>query len=289
MRKVRIIAAGLALGLASATALTSPALAADYPVLRGSQYEPQPTPMGTTTSSNGIDWSGFTILGHAGLSRSYFDFDTSLQTLAAQPLRQSILLTEYNPPSWIRTRSGEDRGITFGAAVGYNYMIDDILLGFEADYTRIGQSHTSADQIGRRVTTSNGDVNDVILTSQQTVRIHDYVTARIRLGAAYGRFLPYVTFGGAVGRFDVDKSVNIDWRFQRAAVGPFVTALGFPTTVTDNRRNQYGYGFSGGLGLDVALTDFAFVRGEYLFTRFGDVRGSTIDVNTIRGAAGVKF
>ncbi len=117
------------------------------------------------------------------------------------------------------------------------------------------------------------------------MRIHDYVTARIRLGAAYGRFLPYVTFGGAVGRFDVDKSVNIDWRFQRAAVGPFVTALGFPTTVTDNRRNQYGYGFSGGLGLDVALTDFAFVRGEYLFTRFGDVRGSTIDVNTIRGAA----
>ncbi len=93
MRKVRIIAAGLALGLASATALTSPALAADYPVLRGSQYEPQPTPMGTTTSSNGIDWSGFTILGHAGLSRSYFDFDTSLQTLAAQPLRQSHLLT----------------------------------------------------------------------------------------------------------------------------------------------------------------------------------------------------
>jgi opacity protein-like surface antigen len=244
--------------------------------------------MSTTTTSGGIDWNGFTIGAHAGLSRTYFDFDNSLQTLAATPLRQTSLLTETNPPSWIRTRSGEDRGATFGFAVGYNLMIDDILLGFEGDYTRVGQSHRSTDLIGRRVGTSNGDTNDVILSSTQAMRLQDYATARVRLGVAYGRFLPFISFGGAVGRFDIEKSVNIDWRFQRGAA-PMTNAFGFPTTVTENRRDQYGYGLTGGLGMDVALTDFAFVRGEYLFTRFADVKGATVDVNTIRAVGGVKF
>jgi opacity protein-like surface antigen len=245
--------------------------------------------MGTTTTSNGIDWNGFTIGAHAGLSRTYFDFDTSLQTLAANPLRQTVLLTEYNPPSWIRTRSGEDRGATFGVTAGYNYMIDEILLGFEADYTRVGQSHTSADTIGRRVVTSNGDVNDVTLISSQSMRLQDYATARVRIGVAYGRFLPFITFGGAVGRFDIEKAVNVDWRFQRGGTGAFNNAFGFPTTVTENRRDQYGYGLTAGLGMDVALTDFAFLRGEYQFTRFADVKGATVDVNTIRAVGGLKF
>jgi opacity protein-like surface antigen len=287
MRKLRFVGAGCALGLMAA-GLSPSALAADYPLLRGSQYEPTPTQMGTSTTSNGIDWNGFTIGAHAGLSRTYFDFDTSLQTLAATPLRQTSLLTEANPPSWIRTRSGEDRGASYGFTIGYNYMIDDILLGFEGDYTRAGQSHRSTDVIGRRVGTSNGDVNDVVLTSTQSMRLQDYATARVRIGVAYGRFMPFISFGGAVGRFDIEKSVNIDWRFQRGAA-PMTNAFGFPTTVTENRRDQYGYGLTAGLGMDVALTDFAFVRGEYLFTRFADVKGATVDVNTIRAVGGVKF
>jgi opacity protein-like surface antigen len=267
----------------------APALAADFPMLRGSQYEPAPMHMGTSTTSNGIDWNGFTIGVHAGLSRTYFDFDNSLQTLAANPMRQSTLLSEHNPPSWIRTRSGEDRGATYGFALGYNYMIDDILLGFEGDYTRVGQSHRSSDSIARRVGTSGGDVNDVTLNSTQSLRLEDFATARVRLGVAYGRFMPFITFGGAVGRFDVEKSVNVDWRFQRGGVGAFNTAFGFPTTVTENRRDQYGYGLTAGLGMDVAFTDNIFVRGEYQFVRFADVKGSTVDVNTLRAVGGVKF
>jgi opacity protein-like surface antigen len=287
MRALRLMAAGLGLGVASLG--MAGAKAADFPVLRGSQYEPAPTPMGSTTTSNGIDWNGVTIGLHAGLSRTYFDFDNSLQTLAAQPLRQTLLLSEQNPPNWIQVRSGEDRGASFGGAIGYNYMIDDILLGFEADYTRINQGHASGDFIARQVSTSDGTVHNVSLTSNQTVRLDDFATARVRLGVAYGRFMPFITFGGAVGRFDIQKSVRIDYAFQPGGAGPFLNALGFPTTATENRKSQYGYGLAAGLGMDVALTDFAFVRGEYQFARFNDVKGSTIDVNTIRAVGGVKF
>ncbi len=77
-------------------------------------------------------------------------------------------------------------------------MIDDILLASRR-ITPASASHTPAPTRSAAGGDLHGDTNDVTLTSQQTVRIHDYVTARIRLGAAYGRFLPYVTFGGAVG------------------------------------------------------------------------------------------
>ncbi|MGL4727687.1 MAG: outer membrane protein [Bosea sp. (in: a-proteobacteria)] len=286
MRAVQWIATGFALSLMATTAL-----GADYPTLRGSQHEtpPPPTVYGSTATSNGINWDGLTIGVHAGVSRSYFDFDNSLQTVASGPLRQTILLSEQNPPGWIRTRSGEDRGMNFGGAIGYNYMIDDILLGFEADYTRINQGHTSADFIARQVGTSDGTTHNVTLTSNQTVRLDDYATARIRIGAAYGRFLPFLTLGGAVGRFDVNKSVRIDYAFRQNGAPNFNNALGFPTTATDNRKSHYGYGLAAGAGVDVAITDFAFIRGEYQFVRFSDVRGSTVDVNTVRAMGGVKF
>lgn len=289
--RVSGIFSAAALSVVSATVLlATSALAADYPTLRGTQYDntPPPPQMGTSNSDS-VDWSGVTIGGHGGLSRSYFDFDTSLQSLAAGPMRQTGLLSEANPPGWIKTLSGQDRGTSFGAILGYNMMVDDVLLGLEADYTRLGQSHTSADFIARRVGTSNGDVNDVTLTSTQTMRLHDYVTARVRLGWATGRFMPFATFGGAVGRFDSLQSVSENWSFQRGGVGPFNTALGFPITVTDNKRDVYGYGVTAGLGVDIALTSFAFLRAEYQYVRFASVKGSVVDVNTIRAVGGVKF
>jgi outer membrane immunogenic protein len=39
----------------------------------------------------------------------------------------------------------------------------------------------------------------------------------------------------------------------------------------------------------VALTENIFLRGEYLYTRFNDVNGITVGLNTARVAAGVKF
>jgi outer membrane immunogenic protein len=284
MRVFRVLAA-----TALTAILMSNAQAADFPTLRGSQYDASPSSLGQVSGGSGVDWNGFTIGVHGGLSRSYFDFDNSMQSLAAQPLRQTALLSEYNPPNWIQTRSGQDRGQTWGAMVGYNLMIDDIVVGLEADYTRANQGHSSADLIGRRVVTSNSDVNDVTLTSNQTVSVTDYATARIRLGYVVGRFMPFVTLGGAVGRFDSTKTVGIDWRFQRAGVGGFGNAFGFPTVVSDSKRDVYGYGLTGGAGLDIALTDFAFVRAEYQYVRFADIKGTTVDMNTIRVGAGVKF
>lgn len=285
MRRFRALALGavstLALGAAAASA-------ADY--LRGSQVDsPPPQVWGQQQMSSGLDWSGFYFGAHGGWSRTFFDPGTSLQTLAGQPMRQSSLLTEFNPPSWIQVRTGEDSGANFGAMAGYNMTFGDTMIGFEADYSRINQSYSGNDFIARRVVTSNGDVNDVTLTSNQGIRLADYITGRVRFGWSYGRYMPFATFGGAVGRFDMNSSVLVDWRFQPGGVGAFVNAAGFPTTVGTNRRNVYGFGMTAGAGVDVLLAENIFLRAEYQFVRFGDVKGATIDVNTIRAAAGVKF
>jgi outer membrane immunogenic protein len=44
-----------------------------------------------------------------------------------------------------------------------------------------------------------------------------------------------------------------------------------------------------GGGVEAALADNIVVRGEYLFTRFNNVEGVTVNVNTARVAAALKF
>ena len=66
-------------------------------------------------------------------------------------------------------------------------------------------------------------------------------------------------------------------------------AVGYPLTVGAAKKNVYGFGLAVGAGVDMALTDNLFLRGEYQLIRFADVEGTTTTVNTARVAAGVKF
>jgi len=55
------------------------------------------------------------------------------------------------------------------------------------------------------------------------------------------------------------------------------------------KKDVWGFGWSVGGGLEAALTDNLIIRGEYLYTSFNDVEGVTVNVNTARVGAAVKF
>lgn len=285
---MRAVTSALAAVLAGLTALPAGAIAADY--LRGTQID---QPVSAPVFAPGFDWSGFYLGGGAGVSETKFKPGEGVQKLANHAFRNTLIGTEYNPGGWVSNLPDKrDSGSQFFGILGYNYLFGDVVLGFEADYTRSGHAYSVSDDIARRVTTSNGSVNDVFLRTNQSAKLNDYATMRLRMGWAYGRIMPFATFGGAVGRFDTRSTVDANALIVANAGLPteqrFQTA-GYPLQVGATRKNKYAFGLSAGAGVDWAVTDNLFLRAEYQIVRFAEVEGTTTTVNTGRVAAALKF
>jgi opacity protein-like surface antigen len=56
-----------------------------------------------------------------------------------------------------------------------------------------------------------------------------------------------------------------------------------------NTRTAWSVGLAGGLGIDVALSQNAFLRAEWQYVRFTDFAGAAASINTLRAGAGLKF
>lgn len=293
-RQITAMAQGslVACALAACALPTTAANAADYPVLRGSQIDDAPP--APEFFDGKTNWGGFFVGGGAGVSDTKFKPGNGLETLANYAFRNTQVGSEYNIGSLVgNLPSKRDSGATFFGFTGYNWAFGDVILGLEADYTRANHEYLLTDFIARRYTTSSGSVNGISLTTSQGAELQDYATARIRMGWAYGRIMPYGTFGGAVGRFNTISTIVATNDLTQ--VNPITGAIsqgqasGYPLTVGGTKRNVYSFGLAAGLGVDMALTDNLFLRAEYQIIRFADVEGTSTTVNTARVAAGLKF
>ncbi len=286
--RIRSIALMLGSTALATSLLAAPTLAADYPVLRGSQIEDAPP------APSRFTWDGFYFGGGAGVSDTQFKPGTGLQDLARFAFRNTTLGQQIDMGNLVNNLpSKSDSGATYFGFAGYNWAFGDAVLGFEADYTRSGHSYQINDYIARRAVTPDGTVNDFTLTTNQGAKLDDYATARLRLGWAFGNFMPFATIGGAVGRFNTMSTVTAtNYLTQTNPVTGIISqgqANGYPLTVGATKKNVYGFGLTVGGGVDWALTDNMFLRGEYQLIRFADVEGTTTTVNTARAALGVKF
>jgi len=286
--RIRSIALMLGSTALATSFLAAPVVAADYPVLRGSQIEDAPP------APSRFTWDGFYFGGGAGVSDTQFKPGNGLQDLARFAYRNTLLGSEYDMGNLLgNLPQKRDSGATYFGFAGYNWTFGDAMLGFEADYTRSGQDYLLSDYIARRAVTSNGTVNDFSMTTNQGAKLNDYATARLRMGWAVGNFMPFATIGGAVGRFNTTSTILATWNITQT--NPVTGALeqgqaaGYPLIVGATKKNVYGFGLTVGGGIDWALTDNVFLRGEYQLIRFADVEGTTTTVNTARAALGVKF
>lgn len=231
-----------------------------------------------------VRWDGVVIGAQLGYSSMNADFGNSTSSQIAFILRNTRLESEQSPSSWTTLPNKLTSSQSFGLFLGYNMQWDDLVLGADIAYNRPHKLEPAAsDSISRSVTLSNADVDDVTITASSSIRLVDYGTFRGRAGYAFGQFLPYAVFGGAVGRFNYTTTSTVN--FLQNGLVP----LGFPATQTDNQSNKFGYGFLWGLGMDVAITPNMFLRGEWeyiAFNRVGDIRST---VNTVRVGLGVRF
>ena len=277
--QIRSIVPALAIATLAAIPPQAPAHAADYPGLRGSQIED--APLAPSMNSN-TSWQGFYLGGFGGLAQTRFRTDKGVMDIARGNFNGSTALNEFDPGQLVLTSPRSDRGSTFGAFAGYNFAFGDAIIGFEGEYGRVGQSTSASTLEGRRL--SSGDV---FVASVQDAKLNDYFNARIRLGYAYGRIMPYFTAGAAVGRFDTNIAVASNWR--SASSNYTQSYFGWPRQIGGPKKDVWGYGYSVGGGVEAALTENLLVRAEYLFSSFNDVEGVTVNLNSARVGAALKF
>jgi outer membrane immunogenic protein len=218
-----------ALGLIAAGA----ASAADLPSRKG----PVMAPVAYVPA---FTWTGFYVGANAGYAWGQID---------------STNLGIVNPFS-------DPDGFIGGGQIGYNYQINQFVLGLEADFQ-------GAD-LKSRATNFAGTVS-------ASNEINWFGTVRGRVGYAFDRFLPYFTGGFAYGN-----------------VKNKITA---PTFAFSDDNTQYGWTIGG--GLEYAFTNNLTAKVEYLYVDLDkesfSVPGGTFNANVetkfsvVRAGLNYKF
>jgi opacity protein-like surface antigen len=192
--------------------------------------------------------------------------------------------------SWAKFGTGSAPAAAYGAFVGYNSQWDDAVLGVDINY-----NHTSLSGVSRSsklfpgilpgdTTGPNNNLYDVWAGAGAIMKITDYATFRTKAGWAFDCFLPYATFGLAAGRAEITRIATASG--QPAANSPG----GAPFVLTDgDQKTAIVWGYSAGLGIDMALGANMFLRAEYEFVQFVPLSHITASLNTVRAGAGFRF
>jgi outer membrane immunogenic protein len=220
---------------------------------------------------NGTRWDGFYIGGHVGMSVPGIDFTKNTGDLRGVMAGTGVTSTTVTTPLGNQDSTSKH----FGGFVGYQQQWDGAVIGVEASYNWIDKALTATNSM------SGGFVppaNFYSAAGSETARIIDYGTLRVRGGWAAGMFMPYATFGVAVGRMDINRSVVVT-PTGAAALPP----------VSQDLVNQFGYGYAAGLGVDFCLMTNLFARAEYEYVQFPDFQGLNVHIHNVRVGAALKF
>lgn len=219
------IVRGLLPAILASTALVGSAAAADLGPYggRSARQEWRAPP----ANYPAFRWSGF----YAGLQAGYGWGGTDATS--------TTLTTNVQEAFSYNTSGGVG-----GAHVGYNWQVNNIVLGLETDLELSGIGGSSIGTLG------GGHITNI-----------DWLgSLRGRLGYAAGNTLFYLTGGLAYGGVSVDRS----WG---AATTPFVGASAWKT------------GWTAGAGIEHAFTPNLSLRLEYRYTDLGVINYTSLPAN----------
>jgi len=233
----------------------------DLPVLRGSFTD------GLSTSRT--NWSGFYVGGQG----DYGALTANIPPAVNADLQASYTSGTSNVYRWVDL--GQAKGTTsgYGAFAGYNWQWDDVVLGIEGNYVH-GGFHAASSSM--RYNYDVGGILQSTTYSTASVRVDDFGSLRMRAGWTAGCFLPYAFIGGGVGSQVVDRSISAN-----------PAPVGYAFVTSSDHKSTRVYGYSAGLGVDVALFAGLFVRAEYEYQRVTTNIDSNI--NSVRAGLGYKF
>jgi outer membrane immunogenic protein len=258
----------------------------DFPTLRGSTpYVPAPT--------RHVNWGGFYGGGQVGYGASYMDF--SKVGIAAFDPNVTFTAPFGSVSSWTSLGNDTGKAPTYGAFIGYNWQYDDLIVGFEANYSHTNlfgsasatrcYNTPAAFGCGAAITLGDGNAYNATVTATASMRITDYGTARLRAGWVADNVLPYAMIGLAVGRAEISRYATA----TGTPVNPPGTGTPFTRTEGTFNSSMLMWGYSAGLGADWLIYRDVFVRAEYEFVQFLLVSDFRSQIHNGRLGLGVKF
>jgi outer membrane immunogenic protein len=274
--------------------VTSPVFAADIDNswLRGSSGFPADPPSYRR-------WNGAYGGGQVGADFHSFQFTDNGNAAVASMVATDPILVATGAPILSDLRRRTASGLSYGGFAGYNYQIDDVVLGLEFNLNGSGLN-VAARSAGTKTSTvvcpnppiAGGNTCQITVNAANdwTGALTDYGTLRARGGWAYGSFLPYVVVGLAVGRVNAVQTVNVNYS-GIITIGPNAGQNVGPQsyTTTNVSHGKAAVGFSAGLGIDYALYQNVFLRGEFEYLQFGAVGSANLNVTSLRTGVGVRF
>ena len=190
------------------------------------------------------NWTGFYGGLHVGLA--YMDNEIDLG-----PTADLVSINGFTSGAIPTAIDNQDRGVMGGVQAGYNYQIDQIVLGGEVDFSFTDLSDSSSIStitfpVPRAPTTTT--------TTEQT-DVNWLSTARARAGYALTpETLVYATGGLALA--DVDRFGGL-------------TADSSPA-VFSYEESETRIGWTVGGGIELGLTETLSIKGEYLYVDLGE-------------------
>lgn len=286
MTKVLAASASAAIMLAGlGTFAPNPAVAADlFGPLRGTHSGmPQLTPVHV--------WDGAYFGGFAGMTNLRAIPRSGFREFLDHELRLNAFASNTGIRNWVSLPAKRNQTTSFGFFAGYNFQFDEAVLGFEFDYTRGNNAVVARDSL-TRVTDLDGlhdnfgplagQTGAVTMSGESRLQVRDLMTLRARAGYTYGSMLPFVTAGAALARYSRSYSATQD-------VNPTLQPPLADTNYGPDTKSGYGFGLAAGAGMDVAVTENLFLRGEWQYLHFRDLGGIRADLNNFRAGAAVKF
>ncbi|WP_368507618.1 outer membrane protein [Bradyrhizobium lupini] len=196
------------------------------------------------------NWTGFYIGGNVGYGWGNYGASNVIGTF--------VNSNGGSAPYGFNAVSDNGNGITAGIQAGYNWQIEQTVLGIEADWQYLN-SKTSIGNSAIAILPAIGSN----FNGSASVSTDWYATFRGRVGYAFGPALLYATGGIALA----------ETKLSASATGSIPTSL-FPLTYgplgsmnASDRAILVGYVVGG--GLEYSLGAGWSVKGEYLHMGFG--------------------
>ncbi len=254
----------------------------DLPILRGDLSD-------EPAAVRQVVWAGSYVGGQGSYGSANMDFGKATSDQVAYLLRNTTIESEFSVSQWPAMGQLSTNASGLGGFVGYNWQWGEAVLGLEANYLHSSFSGGMSDTMSRTFTTSDDYSNTVTVDSTASMNVKDMLSFRARAAWATGNYLPYAFGGVAIGRADIVRSATVTASGNyvgSTTPAPAPYSYG-PITASESQLNRVIYGYAAGLGLDVMVVGNVFARVEWEHTRFATP--VDVQINTVRGAVGMKF
>jgi len=266
------------------------AFAQDFDILRGA------LPVAAPSYSN---WSGPYVGGQLGENWYGVDF-----THVAQPYIATISTLDANfvgiPLSQFpRLSSLDTQSAVYGGFAGYNYQFEDAVLGLEFDFDKSDESDNLLNsQSHNYFISANGGLYEAkyTVTTEASEAISEYGEVRARFGWAFHNFLPYAFGGLTYAQINASSLVNVNYCSEPSPLPAPVNCNNAPAgnpggnwTMSGQTSGKWYPGYTFGLGVDYAVLQHLFIRGEAQYIAFNAPYGINLTAVSAHLGAGFRF